>query len=287
MKIFITSLLFVLTISNSFSKNKIKEYYGINDRIVKSKKDAIRFQSFETINDTTYILTHHSNLSGTWEKYQTTTIYKRAENKYEIIETNSNNKTHKHFREVEFKNGIYLIKHYRLNGKLKQEGKSKRLFPLLKEGVWVSYRSNGTKFKEETHLNNELVSIREWDKKGKEEISDVFNMVDIMPKYKSGMSNFHADIKRHKEYPIEAQNKALQGTVHVEIVIMEDGELDGIKVIKGVHPILNKSAIRTIKKLPNKWTPGYLKGKPVRVRYIVPLNYVYQKPNKSSINIKQ
>ena len=56
------------------------------------------------------------------------------------------------------------------------------------------------------------------------------------------------------------------------IVVSEYGEILEPKVIRSVSPILDKEAIRTILAMP-KWNPGKLNGKPVAVRYMLPITF--------------
>jgi hypothetical protein len=54
--------------------------------------------------------------------------------------------------------------------------------------------------------------------------------------------------------------------------VEEDGALTGIKVVKGVATPLDEEAMRVAGLMP-KWKPGTLNGKPVRVRYYLPIRF--------------
>ena len=47
------------------------------------------------------------------------------------------------------------------------------------------------------------------------------------------------------------------------------------KVLRGVDPYLDKEAVRVIMGMP-KWKPGMQRGKPVRVKYTVPVMFRLQ-----------
>ena len=47
------------------------------------------------------------------------------------------------------------------------------------------------------------------------------------------------------------------------------------EVLRGVDPSLDKEALRVIGTMP-KWTPGKQRGKPVRVKYTVPITFRLQ-----------
>jgi periplasmic protein TonB len=58
-----------------------------------------------------------------------------------------------------------------------------------------------------------------------------------------------------------------------------DGSIKDVVVIRGVYKLLDEEAVRVIQSSP-KWEPGKQKGKPVRVRFIFPINFVLEKNKK-------
>ena len=74
------------------------------------------------------------------------------------------------------------------------------------------------------------------------------------------------------KYPKEAEEHGIQGRVVLTMIIEQDGRVDNIRVVKSVHPLLDKEAIRVIKCLP-KWLPGRKNGVPVRVKYSIPITF--------------
>ena len=77
------------------------------------------------------------------------------------------------------------------------------------------------------------------------------------------------------KYPIEAQEKGSQGRVIIQFVIEKDGSITDAKVVRGVDPLLDAEALRTINLSP-KWKPGKQKGEPVRVKYTLPVIFRLQ-----------
>ena len=74
------------------------------------------------------------------------------------------------------------------------------------------------------------------------------------------------------KYPSYAQDNNIQGTVLVGFVVNKDGSVVEPKVLKSVDASLDKEALRMLSVMP-KWTPGKQRGKPVRVRYQVPIRF--------------
>ena len=102
---------------------------------------------------------------------------------------------------------------------------------------------------------------------------DVYEVVEEMPEFVDGtLGKF---LGRNVKYPVEAQEKKIQGKVVVQFIIEKTGKITGIKVINSVHPSLDAEAIRVIKSMPD-WKPGKQRGEAVRVAYSVPINFRLQ-----------
>ncbi|UGS20784.1 energy transducer TonB [Flavobacterium cyclinae] len=78
-------------------------------------------------------------------------------------------------------------------------------------------------------------------------------------------------VVRHFRYPKEALNNNIQGRVLVQFIIDQEGRVEKI-VTRGPHPLLENEAFRIINRLP-KMTPGKQKGKPVKVKYAIPITF--------------
>lgn len=105
--------------------------------------------------------------------------------------------------------------------------------------------------------------------------SEPFTVVEVMPVFPGGQTALAQYIASHLKYPTVAQENGIQGRVFVSFVVGEDGYVEDVRVIKGVEPMLDKEALRVIQSLP-RWTPGNQQGKPVRVKYTVPVTFALQ-----------
>lgn len=111
-----------------------------------------------------------------------------------------------------------------------------------------------------------------------EEESDdapVFFIVEEMPQFPGGDLELRKFIAQSVKYPVIAQENGIQGRVYVQFVVGTDGSVGQVKVARGVDPNLDKEAIRVVESMP-KWKPGKQRGKPVKVSYTVPINFVLQ-----------
>jgi TonB family protein len=103
----------------------------------------------------------------------------------------------------------------------------------------------------------------------------VFKIVENMPKFPGGDKELMQFLRTNVKYPAKAHEKGIQGRVYVEFIVTKSGKVENAKISKGVHPLLDNEALRTINAMPN-WEPGKQKGKAVNVSYRLPINFVLQ-----------
>lgn len=80
-------------------------------------------------------------------------------------------------------------------------------------------------------------------------------------------------ISQNYVYPEKARENNIQGTVYVQFVIDTLGNVTKVKVVKGVHELLDKAAVEAVSKLP-PLIPGRQLGVKVPVIYTVPVKLV-------------
>lgn len=68
------------------------------------------------------------------------------------------------------------------------------------------------------------------------------------------------------------ENISEEGRVIVRVIVEKDGSLTIREVIRSMGQRLDKEACRIIQAMP-RWTPGRHRGKPVRVEYVVPVEF--------------
>ena len=73
-------------------------------------------------------------------------------------------------------------------------------------------------------------------------------------------------------YPKEARENGIQGTVYTSFVVHTDGSIQEVCVLKSPHESLSKESARVIQNIP-RWMPGTQNGKPIRVRYRIPIKF--------------
>jgi protein TonB len=102
---------------------------------------------------------------------------------------------------------------------------------------------------------------------------EVYTIVEQMPEFPGGRVELTKFISANLNYPKEAIAKNIQGLVYVNFLVGKDSVIRSVKVIRGIHELLDKEAIRIIRSMPN-WIPGTQKGKVVSVSYNLPIRFI-------------
>ena len=101
-------------------------------------------------------------------------------------------------------------------------------------------------------------------------------IVETMPSFRGGQQKLFEFIGNNVVYPQEAIDAGVEGRVFVEFYIEKDGSVTDGKVLKGIGYGCDEEALRVIGLMP-KWYPGKQRGKAVRVRYTMPINFKLSK----------
>ena len=109
-----------------------------------------------------------------------------------------------------------------------------------------------------------------------EEEEVIFMVVESMPEFPGGQQALFKYLAENVKYPVIAQENGIQGRVICQFVVNKDGSIvDVVAVRSSGEASLDKEAIRVIKSMP-KWKPGKQRGKPVRVKYTIPVSFRLQ-----------
>lgn len=105
----------------------------------------------------------------------------------------------------------------------------------------------------------------------------VFTVVEEMPEYPGGMSEFMKFIAQNIKYPADALQGKVEGRVIARFVVCKDGSISDIEIMRSVSPSLDAEAVRVLKLMP-KWKPGRQRGRAVPVKFTVPVTFRLEKP---------
>ena len=100
----------------------------------------------------------------------------------------------------------------------------------------------------------------------------VYEAPEVMPEYPGGVPKLMEFLSANVRYPVEAQKSKIEGRSVIGFVVEGDGSISNISVTRGSYHLLDDEAIRVVKEMP-KWKPGMIKGKPVRVKFNLPIYF--------------
>ncbi|MCQ2083260.1 MAG: energy transducer TonB [Bacteroidaceae bacterium] len=105
------------------------------------------------------------------------------------------------------------------------------------------------------------------------EVDDTpFMIVEDMPEFPGGQEALLKYLSSHIKYPSTCRENNIQGRVVLQFIVNKDGSIVDVEVIKAVNPLMDKEAVRVVQGMP-KWKAGSQRGKPVRVKYTLPVNF--------------
>jgi len=104
----------------------------------------------------------------------------------------------------------------------------------------------------------------------------IFTAVEKQPEFPGGMDKFYRFIQSNVKYPSAMRDKGIEGKAYVQFIVETDGSLSNIKTMTDPGYGSGEEAERVIALSP-KWAPGNQNGRPVRVFYTVPINFVLGK----------
>ena len=133
----------------------------------------------------------------------------------------------------------------------------------------VCLASCGGNANTETATEEAAAPVEEVEEEAEEQI---FTVVEKNPEFPGGAAALMKYLRDNINYPVIAQENGISGRVICEFVVNRDGTIVDAKVLRGVDPSLDKEALRVVNSMP-KWNPGEQRGKPVRVRFTLPVQF--------------
>lgn len=119
-----------------------------------------------------------------------------------------------------------------------------------------------------------VTSLKNAQAGGKTDFGEpVYVNPSVMPEFVGGNSGLLKYLKDNIVYPKYARENRIEGRVVISFIIGKDGYISLPEVVRSVSPDLDDEAVRVVSMMTNKWTPGYINGEPVNVRYSIPINF--------------
>ncbi len=103
-----------------------------------------------------------------------------------------------------------------------------------------------------------------------EEDNTIYNMagIEVKAEFPGGVDKFRQFVANNYRVP---EDLTRGGNVFVSFVVEKDGTMSDIKVIRDVGSGTGAEAIRVLKSIKTRWTPGEQNGKKVRMLFSMPI----------------
>jgi periplasmic protein TonB len=105
-----------------------------------------------------------------------------------------------------------------------------------------------------------------------EEKDKVFLSVEQNPEFAGGMNALMKFLQKNLRYPTPAANAGVGGKVYMQFVVGQDGIIRNVDVVKGIGFGCDEEAQRVVKLMPH-WSPGRQSGRPVSVKFTLPISF--------------
>lgn len=146
------------------------------------------------------------------------------------------------------------FKYYYANGIVESEGKYKNG---NKVGVWKRWSYDGAQRPDRQYADENFKRT---------------NRTTASAKFPGGISALQQMVNDSLQYPAEARERRIEGTVYVTFVIDAAGDVRQPEISDGVHYLLDDEALRFVSTMPS-WTPATRGGVPVDSNFIMPITF--------------
>lgn len=126
------------------------------------------------------------------------------------------------------------------------------------------------------------ITTRTLQEMARETEAPPFIVAETMPLFEGGdLGKFRQWLQTQVRYPAEALKKQIEGRVVCSFVVERDGSVSNIIALQSPDRLLTDEVRRVLANSP-RWTPGMQKGKTVRVKYIVPVDFRLPEKNEAA-----
>lgn len=96
---------------------------------------------------------------------------------------------------------------------------------------------------------------------------------EILPAFPGGQKALANFFEKNIQYPQEATDNGVEGTVKINFAVDENGKVYAPKIMSdNIGYGIEKEALRAFEKMPT-WTPGKIKGHNVKTRFTLPITF--------------
>ena len=122
----------------------------------------------------------------------------------------------------------------------------------------------------------DLKDQKDADDQDKPEVVDMYNepvdfrVVEDLPQFPGGASEFMKWLTRNLKYPVSAQNKKIKGRVVAQFIVNTDGSVSDLELTEHLEVACDREVLRVLRMMP-KWQAGVMNAKPCRTKVCIPI----------------
>lgn len=126
------------------------------------------------------------------------------------------------------------------------------------------------------------ITTRTLQEMAREKEEPPFIVAETMPLFEGGdLLKFRQWLQTQVHYPAKALEQHIEGRVVCSFVVERDGSVSNIMTLQSPDWLLTNEVRRVLANSP-RWTPGMQKGKTVRVKYVVPVDFRLPEKNEAA-----
>ncbi|HAH23345.1 MAG TPA: hypothetical protein DCL77_06260 [Prolixibacteraceae bacterium] len=263
-------LSFLLIASSVFSQKESHIYIGTNGKLT-SLSNAIYMQTVNVKSAKVSVVESYILKDSKWDKIGSDRYKKLNDSTFQVKGMGENSKRVNLRTFKKLPDGSFRFKDV-AKEQVIMAGYAKSVKPLLLHGQVTEYYWGGKKKSVSQYNNNELVSNENWNEDGTKYIDNIFYSVDAFPFFNPGNTVLNEHIKKgFKDAGVDFSQ--ISGSMKIGFVVMENGSIGGIKIIKGLGPVINSIAVESFSTLLGSWTPAKLNNQNVRYYQVFPINF--------------
>ena len=122
----------------------------------------------------------------------------------------------------------------------------------------------------------DLKDQKDADDQDKPEVVDMYNepvdfrVVEDLPQFPGGASEFMKWLTKNLKYPASAQNRKVKGRVVAQFIVNTDGSVSDLELTEHLEVACDREVLRVLRMMP-KWQAGVMNAKPCRTKVCIPI----------------
>lgn len=139
-----------------------------------------------------------------------------------------------------------------------------------KQGLWTGLYEDGSYGYEEFYNAGVCQHGKAW-RAGSDTIR--YKAAEQQPEFIGGEKSMARFLRDNLNYPDSLQADNIQGDAVIGFTICTDGTLCDYTVLESINPALDEEALRLVRAMSGHWTPGVRRGRPIKSRFKLPVNF--------------